>query len=69
MISRNQRANIVVVLVDEYDKPILDNIENPDLAREVRDELKNYYSVIKDSAPYIRFVFITDVSKFSKEKG
>ncbi|SMP39327.1 PD-(D/E)XK nuclease superfamily protein [Desulfonatronum zhilinae] len=56
----------VVVLVDEYDKPILDNIENPDLAREVREELKNYYSVIKDSDPYIRFVFITGVSKFSK---
>jgi hypothetical protein len=56
----------VVVLVDEYDKPILDNIDNHDLAREVRDELKNYYSVIKDLDPYIRFVFITGVSKFSK---
>ncbi|GAB6059057.1 ATP-binding protein [Desulfonatronum parangueonense] len=56
----------VVVLVDEYDKPILDNIERPELALMVRDELKNYYSVIKDADPYLQFVFITGVSKFSK---
>ena len=56
----------VVILVDEYDKPILDNIEDRDTAAALRDELKNYYSVIKDSDPYIQFVFITGVSKFSK---
>ncbi|MCA1794010.1 MAG: AAA family ATPase, partial [Desulfobacteraceae bacterium] len=56
----------VVVLVDEYDKPILDNIEKPSLAAQIRDELKNYYSVIKDSDLHIEFVFITGVSKFSK---
>jgi hypothetical protein len=56
----------VVVLVDEYDKPILDNIENPETAADIREELKNYYSVIKDADPYLAFVFITGVSKFSK---
>ncbi len=56
----------VVVLVDEYDKPILDNIERPDLAVELREELKNFYSVLKDADEYLRFVFITGVSKFSK---
>ncbi|GAB6058555.1 ATP-binding protein [Desulfonatronum parangueonense] len=56
----------VVVLVDEYDKPILDNIDKPELAAAIRDELKNYYSIIKDSDPYLQFVFITGVSKFSK---
>jgi hypothetical protein len=56
----------VVVLVDEYDKPILDNIEKTALAAQIRDELKNYYSVIKDSDRHIEFVFITGVSKFSK---
>ncbi|MEA2060518.1 MAG: AAA family ATPase [Thermodesulfobacteriota bacterium] len=55
-----------VVLVDEYDKPILDSIHNTELAVEIREELKNYYSVIKDSDACIRFVFITGVSKFSK---
>ncbi|MBN2781838.1 MAG: ATP-binding protein [Campylobacterales bacterium] len=56
----------VVILVDEYDKPILDNIENKEEARKRRDELKNFYSVIKGSDEYIKFVFITGVSKFSK---
>ena len=56
----------VVVLVDEYDKPILDNITNPAIAREMRDGLRNLYSVIKDSDAHIRFAFLTGVSKFSK---
>jgi hypothetical protein len=56
----------VVILIDEYDKPILDNIENTEEARKRRDELKNFYSVIKSSDEYIKFVFITGVSKFSK---
>ncbi len=56
----------VVVLVDEYDKPILDNLTQPDRARELRDGLRNLYSVIKDSDAHIRFAFLTGVSKFSK---
>jgi len=56
----------VVILVDEYDKPILDNIDNKEEATKRRDELKNFYSVIKGSDEYIKFVFITGVSKFSK---
>ena len=56
----------VVVLIDEYDKPILDNINDRETAIVIREELKNIYSVIKDSDPYIKFVFITGVSKFSK---
>ncbi len=56
----------VVILIDEYDKPILDNIENKEIARQIRDELKNFYAVIKDSDAFIKFVFITGVSKFSK---
>ncbi len=56
----------VVILVDEYDKPILDNIENTEIAREAREILKNFYSVIKGADEYLKFVFITGVSKFSK---
>jgi hypothetical protein len=56
----------VVVLVDEYDKPILDNITDPAVARVLRDGLRNLYSVIKDSDAHIRFAFLTGVSKFSK---
>jgi len=56
----------VVVLVDEYDKPILDNITDPETAREMRDGLRNLYSVIKGQDAHIRFAFLTGVSKFSK---
>ncbi|CBL44045.1 Protein of unknown function DUF1703 [gamma proteobacterium HdN1] len=61
--THNQR---VVVLIDEYDKPILDNIEQREIALETRETLKDFYSVIKDADAYIRFAFLTGVSKFSK---
>ncbi len=56
----------VVVLIDEYDKPILDNITEPEIARQMRDGLRNLYSVIKDEDSHIRFALLTGVSKFSK---
>ena len=56
----------VVILIDEYDKPILDNLEDEQKAAEMRDGLKNFYSVLKDSDQYIKFCFITGVSKFSR---
>ena len=56
----------VVILIDEYDKPILDNITNQKMGLKARHILKNFYAIIKDSDRYIRFVFITGVSKFSK---
>jgi hypothetical protein len=61
-----QSGERAVVLVDEYDKPILDNLARPEIAREIRDGLRNLYSVIKDSDAHIRFAFLTGVSKFSK---
>ena len=59
----DQRA---VVLIDEYDKPILDNIDNSAVATEMREGLKNLYSVLKGSDAHLKFVFMTGVSKFSK---
>ena len=56
----------VVVLVDEYDKPILDALGKPDIARANRDYLRGLYSVIKDCDDHVRFCFLTGVSKFSK---
>ena len=56
----------VVVLVDEYDKPILDALDEPPVARANREFLRGVYSVIKDSEAHVRFTFLTGVSKFSK---
>lgn len=55
-----------VVLVDEYDKPILDNLTAPETARALRDGLRDFYSVLKGRDAHLRFVFLTGVSKFSK---
>ena len=63
---KNKSRNKVVILIDEYDKPILDNIDRRDVAIEMRDELRNFYSVIKDADQHIKFCFITGVTKFSK---
>ena len=56
----------VVVLVDEYDKPILDALAKPEVARANRDFLSGLYAVIKDCDAHIRFTLLTGVSKFSK---
>jgi hypothetical protein len=56
----------VVVLVDEYDKPILDNINNTQVAREIRDALKTFYGVLKEQDANLQFIFMTGVTKFSK---
>lgn len=61
-----QHGQRVVVLVDEYDKPILDNITNSSTATDMREGLKNLYSVLKGADEHLKFVFITGVSKFSK---
>ncbi len=55
-----------VVLVDEYDKPILDRIDNIETAARIREKLKDFYSVLKDADPYLNFCFLTGVTKFSK---
>ena len=56
----------VVVLIDEYDKPILDALGEPDIARANRDFLRGLYGVIKTCDAHVRFTLLTGVSKFSK---
>lgn len=56
----------VAVLIDEYDKPLLQSIGNEELQSMMRVELKAFYSVLKTQDKYIRFAFLTGVTKFSK---
>ncbi|MEA3543880.1 MAG: AAA family ATPase, partial [Thermodesulfobacteriota bacterium] len=56
----------VVILVDEYDKLIVDNLDQIEVAKQGREVLKDLYTTIKDSDEYIKFAFLTGVSKFSK---
>ena len=65
-ILHEKAGQRVVVLVDEYDKPILDALEEPEIARDNRDFLRGLYATIKSNDAYIKFTFLTGVSKFSK---
>jgi len=56
----------VVILIDEYDKPITDYLENGQQAIEQRDILKSFYSIIKGSSEFIHFFFLTGISRFTK---
>jgi hypothetical protein len=54
-----------VVIIDEYDKPLLNTIDEPQVHIKIRDELKGFYGVLKSYDEYLRFVFLTGVTKFS----
>ena len=56
----------VVILIDEYDKPILQTLQAPELPAEHRAQLKAFYSVLKTQDRYIKFAFLTGVTKFGK---
>ncbi len=56
----------VVILIDEYDKPIIDYLDDIPKAEENRSVFKGFYSVLKDADEYIRLLIVTGVSRFSK---
>jgi hypothetical protein len=56
----------VVIIIDEYDKPLLNTIDVPDIHREILSALKAFYGVLKSSDEHLRFVFLTGVTKFSQ---
>ena len=65
--NANEKTGVrCVVLVDEYDKPLLDVIEKPDLQKHNKEVFKGFFSTLKRSDEYIQFIFITGVSKFHK---
>ena len=66
--AHEQYGQKVVILIDEYDKPILDTIHHDDktATSDARDMLRDFYSAIKASDAYIKFVMLTGVSKFAK---
>ena len=59
-------AKRVIVLIDEYDKPILDHLDDHEMAEKIRTVLRTFYSTLKSSDAYLDFVFITGITKFTK---
>ena len=62
----NQTGKKVVVLIDEYDAPLLDVVHEETSLPVLRNVMRNFYSPLKDSDPYLRFVFLTGITKFSQ---
>ena len=61
-----QTGHQVVVLIDEYDAPLLDVAHDKDKLTALRDVMRNFYSPLKKYEPYLRFVFLTGITKFSQ---
>jgi hypothetical protein len=66
LIENLAKEENVVILIDEYDKPIIDYLDDPERAEANRLVFKEFYSVLKDAGKYIRLLLITGVSRFSK---
>jgi hypothetical protein len=66
LIQKAAETAKVVILIDEYDKPVIDFLDELPKAKENRDIFKSFYSVLKDADEYIQFLMITGVSKFTQ---
>ena len=62
----NQTGEKVVILIDEYDAPMLDSINDLELQDYIRNRVRNLFSPMKAQSKYLRFVFLTGISKFSQ---
>ena len=61
-----QQTGLQAVLVDEYDAPLLDSNHLPELQKELREEMRKFFSPLKAQGEYLRFLFLTGISKFSQ---
>lgn len=66
MAAREKTGQRCVILVDEYDKPLLDVVEKPAIQEHNKEVFKGFFSTLKSFDEYIQFIFITGVSKFHK---
>ncbi|MCJ8272730.1 MAG: ATP-binding protein [Psychrosphaera sp.] len=64
LIQQAGKTKPVVILIDEYDNPVLENLYNPEL-KEIKNLLRGFYKMIKANEAFIRFTFITGISKFT----
>ncbi|MBC7473291.1 MAG: ATP-binding protein [Candidatus Sericytochromatia bacterium] len=66
LIIKLSKIDKVVILIDEYDKPIVEYIEDSEIRNKMKDIIKDFYLVLKECDRYIKFAFLIGVSKFSK---
>ncbi len=66
LIDGLSARNRVVVLVDEYDAPIIRNLQHPQALTDIREELRDFYGILKASEEHLRFVFLTGITRFAR---
>ena len=66
LLRKLSKTNQVVVLIDEYDNPLISNITDIEKAKKIKDILKGFYKIIKSCDEYVKFAFLTGVTKFSQ---
>ena len=64
--ATEQTGEKAVIIIDEYDAPLLDVINDREQIQPMRQIMRNFYSPIKSLDPYLRFVFITGINKFAQ---
>ena len=64
--AKEQTGKLVIIIIDEYDAPLLDVLHNEDRLAEIRTVIQEFYAPIKANDEYIRFAFITGITKFSQ---
>ena len=66
LLRRLSAQNRVVVLIDEYDAPIIRNLQRPQALTDIREELRDFYGILKASEEHLRFVFLTGITRFAR---
>ena len=66
LLEKLSKTEQVIVLIDEYDNPLISNITDIDKAKKIKDILKGFYKIIKSCDEYVKFAFLTGVTKFSQ---
>ncbi|MDR1636274.1 MAG: AAA family ATPase, partial [Treponema sp.] len=66
LIKKLSSLGQVVVLIDEYDRPMLNHLGNPEMARAVRGIMREFYITVKDTEPLLKLAFLTGITKISK---
>ncbi|WP_194848080.1 ATP-binding protein [Candidatus Neptunochlamydia vexilliferae] len=66
LVMQLSKKNQVVILIDEYDQPIINNLQSVEITKQNRDLLRDFFGTIKSLDKYLKFTFITGISKFSR---
>ncbi|MCB9018096.1 MAG: ATP-binding protein [Prevotellaceae bacterium] len=64
--AKEKTGKPVVVLIDEYDAPMLDSLNSPERMKDIREIMRDFYSPLKSADEYLKFIFLTGISKFSQ---